>query len=42
LPPIPFPLMPWFLVKELVVLLEPGFVTPPHIREVIHFRDGFG
>jgi hypothetical protein len=31
LPPVPFPLMPWFFVKELVVLLEPGFVTPPHI-----------
>jgi hypothetical protein len=34
--------MPWLFVKELVVLLEPGFVTPPHIREVLHFRDGLG
>jgi hypothetical protein len=42
LPPVPFPLMPWLLVKELVVLLEPGFVIPPHIREVLHFRDGLG
>ncbi len=42
LPPIPFSLMPWLLVKELVVLLEPGFVTLPHIREVLHFRDGLG
>jgi hypothetical protein len=40
LPPVPFPFMPWLLVKQLVVLLEPGFVTPPHIREVLHFRDG--
>jgi hypothetical protein len=31
LPPVPFPLMPWLFVKELVVLLEPRFVTPPHI-----------
>ncbi len=42
LPPVPFSLMPWLLVKELVVLFEPGFVTLPHIREVLHFRDGFG
>ncbi len=42
LPPAQFPLMPWFLAKELVVLLEPGFVIPPHIREVLHFRDGLG
>jgi len=42
LPSIPLSLMPWLLVKELIVLLEPGFVTPPHIREVLHFRDGFG
>ncbi len=31
LPTVPFPLMPWLLVKELVVLLELGFVTSPHI-----------
>jgi hypothetical protein len=31
LPPVPFPLMPWLFVKELVVFLELGFVTPPHI-----------
>jgi len=37
LPPVPFPFMPWFLVKELVVLFEPGFVIPPHIQEVLHF-----
>ncbi len=37
LPPVPFPLMPRLLVKELVILLEPGFVTPPHIRKVLHF-----
>ncbi len=42
LPPVPFPLMPWLLMKELVVLLEPEFVTPPHIREFLHFRDGLG
>jgi hypothetical protein len=42
LPSVPFSLMPWLLVKELVVLLEPGFVTLPHIREVLHFCDGFG
>jgi hypothetical protein len=29
--------MPSLLVKELVVLLEPEFVTPPHIREVLTF-----
>jgi hypothetical protein len=34
--------MPWLLMKELVVLLEPEFVTPPHIREFLHFRDGLG
>jgi hypothetical protein len=42
LPSIPFSLMPWLLVKELVVLIELGFFTPPHIREAFHFRDGFG
>jgi hypothetical protein len=42
LPPVPFPLMPWLFVKEFVILLEPGFFTPPHIREAFHFRDGFG
>jgi len=41
-PTVPFTVMPWFLVKELVVLLEPGFFTPPHIQEAFHFRDGFG
>jgi hypothetical protein len=30
------------LMKELVVLLEPGFFTPPHIREAFHFHDGLG
>jgi hypothetical protein len=34
--------VPWLLVEELVVLLEPGFVIPPHIREVLHFHDGLG
>jgi hypothetical protein len=42
LPSVPFPLMPSLLVKELVILLEPRFVTPPHIQEVLHFRDGLG
>jgi hypothetical protein len=34
--------MPWFLVEELVVLLEHEFFAWPHIREAFHFRDGFG
>jgi hypothetical protein len=38
---VPFPLMPWLLVEELVVLLEPEFVTLPHIQKVLHFRDRF-
>ncbi len=38
----PFTLMPWPFVKELVIFLEPRFVTPPHIREILHFRDGLG
>jgi hypothetical protein len=42
LPSVPFYLMLWFFVKELVVLLEPRFFTPPHIQEAFHFRDGFG
>jgi hypothetical protein len=42
LPSIPFSLMPWLLVKELVILLEPGFFALPHIREAFHFHDGFG
>jgi hypothetical protein len=29
-------------VKELVVLLEPGFFTLPHIRKPFHFHDGLG
>jgi len=41
LPSVPFSLMPCLLVKELVVLLEPGFFAPPHIRKAFHFRDGF-
>jgi hypothetical protein len=31
-----------FLVKELVVLLEPEFFALPHIQEAFHFHDGFG
>jgi len=42
LPTVPFSVMPWLFVKELVVLLEPEDFTPPHIREAFHFRDGFG
>jgi hypothetical protein len=42
LPTVPLSVMPWFLVKELVVLLEPGFFNLPHIRKAFHFRDGFG
>jgi len=41
LPSVPFSFMAQLLVKELVVLLEPGFFTPPHIREAFHFHDGF-
>jgi len=40
-PSVPFSLMTWLLVKELVVLLEPGFFTLSHIREAFHFHDGF-
>jgi len=40
LPSVPFSLMVWLLVKELV-LLEPGFFTPSHIQETFHFHDGF-
>jgi hypothetical protein len=39
---VPFSVMPQLFVKELVVLLEPKFFTPPHIREALHFCDGFG
>jgi hypothetical protein len=42
LPLVPFSLMARLLMKELVVLLEPGFFTPPHIREAFHFHDGLG
>jgi hypothetical protein len=35
LPLVPFSFVPWLFVKEVVVLLEPEFVTPPHIREVM-------
>jgi hypothetical protein len=31
LPTVPFAVMPWFLVKEFIVLLELGFFTSPHI-----------
>ncbi len=37
-----FSLMVWLLMKELVVLFDPGFLTPSHIREAFHFHDGFG
>jgi hypothetical protein len=40
LPSVPFPFMARLLVKELVVLLEPGFFTSSHIREAFHFHDG--
>jgi len=39
---VPFTLMAWLFVKELVVLLELGFFTPSHIQETFHFHDGFG
>jgi hypothetical protein len=42
LPSIPFPFMAQLLVKELVVLLEPEFVTASHIRKTFHFHDGLG
>jgi hypothetical protein len=42
LPLVLFPLMAWLLVEELVILLEPGFFTPPHIRKAFHFCDGLG
>jgi hypothetical protein len=31
LPTIPFSVMPRLLMRELVVLFEPVFLTPPHI-----------
>ncbi len=42
LPSVPFSLMVRLLVNELVVLLEPGFFTLPHIREAFHFHDDLG
>jgi hypothetical protein len=38
--PVPFTFMAWLLVKELVVLLEPRFFIPSHIRKAYH--DGLG
>ncbi len=39
---VPFTLMVWLLVKELVVLFEPECFTPSHIQEAFHFYDCFG
>jgi len=39
---VPFTFMVWLLVKEFVVLLQPGFFTLSHIREAFYFHDGFG
>jgi hypothetical protein len=41
LPSVPFTLMAWLLVKELVVVLEPGFFTLSHIQKAFHFHEGF-
>jgi hypothetical protein len=41
LPSIPFPFMACLLVREFVLLLEPGLFTLSHIQETFHFHNGF-